>query len=79
MKLPSPLPRFLSVFLQPRAPTIADVKSVRRFVEFILSCLDPRAKAVIQQLMAEQLLGYRPKTGTIGAILPTPVDILLGE
>ncbi len=58
---------------------IADVQTVRRFVEFILSCLDPRAKAVVQKLMAEQLLGFRPKTGTIGAILPTPVDILVGE
>jgi len=55
-------------------PPLADVESVRQLVDFLLSCLEPRTRAVVQALMREQQLGFRPKTGAIGGILPQPVD-----
>jgi hypothetical protein len=59
------------------AEVLKDVQVVRTFVDFLVSRLHPRIREFISQLLNEQQLGYRPKTGTIGAILPRAfVDLI---
>ncbi len=56
---------------------LKDIETVRRFVDFLLSRLRPEIRGPITQFLDEQQLGYRPKTGTIGVILPRAyVDII---
>jgi hypothetical protein len=47
-----------------------DVESVRKFVDFLLFHLKPGVREPVAHMLNEQQLGYRPKTKTIGAILP---------
>ena len=55
---------------------LADVTVVRRFVDFLLSCLEPEYKYQAQMVLRELQPGYRPETNRIGVIIPyAQVDI----
>lgn len=54
-----------------------DVEVVQKFVDFLLSRLKPEIRGGVAQMLNEQQLGYRPKTKTIGVILPQArVDLI---
>ena len=50
-----------------------DVKTVRAFVDFLLSRLVPSSAEMVGHVMKQQQLGYRADTGRIGAILPEAI------
>lgn len=49
---------------------IRDWEAARRFVALLLTKLDARVRDGVEQAFAQQQLGYRPETGSIGVILP---------
>jgi len=55
--------------LSPEA-TLDSVDAIRKFVEFLLSRLQPDPRALVGRAMEELHLGFRTETGSIGVILP---------
>jgi hypothetical protein len=49
---------------------IRDWEAARGFVALLLTKLDARVRDGVEQALAQQQLGYRPETGSIGVILP---------
>lgn len=49
---------------------IRDWEAARGFVALLLTKLDARVRDGVEQAFGQQQLGYRPKTGSIGVILP---------